>query len=80
MWREVGLLPSPSAGLCAGKDGDLLHVSGGGSYSSGNMEEILTLDSVSESWSGAGNMKTARVNRGATEVSLAVVGDYCSLI
>ena len=72
-------MPSPGAGVHAGKEGRAER-SGGGSYSTSNMEEILTWDSVSESWSGAGNKKTARVNRGATEVSLAVVADYCSLI
>ena len=43
------------------------------------MEEILAWDSVSESWSVAGHMKTARRNPGVTEVSLAVVADYCSV-
>ena len=42
------------------------------------MDEILTWDSVSESWSVAGHMKTARDFHGVTEVSLAVVADYCS--
>ena len=56
--------------------GALLHVTGGYDDSD-DMEEILTWDSVSESWSVAGHMKTARRNPGVTEVSLAVVADYC---
>ena len=43
------------------------------------MEEILTWDSVSESWSVVGHIKTARYWHGVTEVSLAVVADYCSV-
>ena len=43
------------------------------------MEEILTWDSVSESWSVVGHMETARRYHGVTEVSLAVVADYCSV-
>ena len=42
------------------------------------MDEILTWDSVSESWSVAGHMKAARRKPGVTEVSLEVVADYCS--
>ena len=76
-WREAGLLPSPRADLCAAKVGDLLHVTGGGYFSS-DMDEILTWDSVSEAWSVAGHMKTARESHAVTEVSLAVVADYCS--
>ena len=78
-WREAGLLPSPRAGLRAAKVGELLHVTGGYNDVSGDMEEILTWDSVSESWSVAGHMETARRYHGVTEVSLAVVADYCSV-
>ena len=76
-WREApGLLPSPRALLRAAKVGELLHVTGGYDGSSA-MEEILTWDSVSESWSVVGHMETARRYHGVTEVSLAVVADYC---
>ena len=78
-WREAGLLPSLRAGLRAAKVGDLLHVTGGAIDGTGYMEEILTWDSVSESWSVAGHMKTARSFQGVTELSLAVVTDYCSV-
>ena len=78
-WHEAGLLPSPRTGLSAGKVGDLLHVTGGRNDDSRYMEEILTWDSVSESWSVAGHMKTARFDHGVTEVSLAVVAGYCSI-
>ena len=76
-WREAGLLPSPRYALRAAKVRDLLLVTGGTDDSSG-MDEILTWDSVSESWSVAGHLKTARWAHGVTEVSLAVVADYCS--
>ena len=42
------------------------------------MEEILTWDSVSESWSVAGHMTEAKDYHGVTEVSLAAVARYCS--
>ena len=77
-WREAGLLPSPRGALRAARVGDLLHVTGGYDTSS-DMDEILTWDSVSESWSVAGHMKTARSFQGVTELSLAVVTDYCSV-
>ena len=77
-WREAGRLPSPREGLRAAKVGDLLLVSGGGDPSI-NTDEILSWDSVSETWSVAGHMKTARDLHGVTEVSLAVVADYCSV-
>ena len=80
-WREAGLLPSPRSDLVAGKVGDLLHVTGGNEFyeNYSYMDEILTWDSVSESWSVAGHMATARDSHGVTEVSLAVVADYCSV-
>ena len=79
-WREAGLLPSPRYGLRAAKVGELLHVTGGYNADSfSDMEEILTWDSVSESWSVVGHMETARWSHGVTEVSLAVVADYCSV-
>ena len=78
-WREAGLLPSPRAGLRAANIGDLLHVTGGYNAASGDMDEILTWDSVSESWSVVGHMKTAKHKHGVTEVTLAVVADYCSV-
>ena len=77
-WREAGLLPSFRYSLRAAKVGDLLHVTGG--YDAyGDLDEILTWDSVSESWSVAGHLKTARESHGVTEGSLAVVADYCSV-
>ena len=77
-WREAGLLPSPLDGLRAAKVGDLLHVTGGDDGSS-DMDKILSWDSISETWSVACHMKTARSYHGVTEVSLAVVADYCSV-
>ena len=77
-WRAGGRLPSPRYGLRAAMVGDLLHVSGGYDPDSGDMDEILAWDSVSETWSVAGHMKTGRENHSVTEVSLAVVADYCS--
>ena len=77
-WREAGRLPSPREGLRAAKVGDLLHVTGGYDPDSGDMDEILAWDSVSDTWSVAGHMETGRENHGVTEVSLAVVADYCS--
>ena len=77
-WRQAGLLPSPRAGLRAARLGELLHVTGGSGDGSSDMEEILTWDSVSESWSVAGHMKTARFYHGVTQVSLAAVAGYCS--
>ena len=76
-WREAGLLPSPRGALRAAKVGDLLHVTGGYDTSS-DMDKILTWDSVSETWPEAGHMNTVRWHHGVTEVSLAVVADYCS--
>ena len=76
-WREAGLLPSPRNNLRAAKISDLLHVLGGYDGSS-YMEEILTWDSVSESWSVAGHMKAARDYLAVTEVSLAGVARYCA--
>ena len=78
IWRTAGRLPSPRYGLRAAMVGDLLHVTGGYDPDSGDMDEILAWDSVSETWSVAGHMETGRENHGVTEVSLAVVADYCS--
>ena len=43
------------------------------------LDTPVTWDSVSEPWSVAGHMKTARSFQGVTELSLAVVTDYCSV-
>ena len=73
-WREAGLLPSHRTGLRAAKIGNLLHVT-----DTKFLDEILTWDSASESWSVAGHMKTARSRHAVTEVSLAVMAHYCSI-
>ena len=75
-WRTAGRLPSPRAGLRAVRLGDLLHVTGGYADDSGDMEEILAWDSVSESWAVAGHLEAGSAYHGVTEVSLA---DYCSV-
>ena len=76
-WREAGLLPSARGGLRAAKLGQLLLVTGGAISDSSGMGEVLTWDSVSESWSVAGHMETARSWHGVTQVSLVVMADYC---
>ena len=67
---------SVSRMLRAAKLGEQLHVSGGNYFKctsadgciSGILDEILIWDSVSESWSEAGHMKTGRDFHGVTEV------------
>ena len=75
-WREAGLLPSAREGLRAARVGDLLHVTGGG-YGPSDVDEILTWDSVSESWAVAGHLETARHSHAVTQVALALVAGYC---
>ena len=76
-WRDAGLLPSGRFGIRAAKVRDLLYVTGGLSES-GYMDEVLVWDTASESWSVVDHMKTTRGHHSVTEVSLAVVVDYCS--
>ena len=76
-WREAGLLPSPRSGLTAARVGEALLVTGGHDAFS-HMNDILTWDSSSESWSLAGRLDTARFYHGVTEVPLQVVADFCS--
>ena len=78
-WRTAGRLPSARAGLRAAQLGDLLHVTGGYADDLGDMEEVLVWDSVSESWAVAGHLGAGSAYHGLTEVSPAVVADYCSV-
>ena len=68
-WRVAGLLPSPRAGLRAARLADLVHVN--------DRDEMLAWDSVSETWTVVGHTTTARSGHGVTEVSLAVMDQYC---
>ena len=78
-WREAGQLPSPRSGLRAAKLGQVVHVSGGrddGSF----LDSILSWDPDTESWSQAGVLTAARDSHGVTEVFLAAVEEYCTVL
>ena len=77
-WREAGQLPSPRLGLRAARLGQAIFVTGGadGSY----IDSILSWSPDTESWSQAGVLAAARFYHGVTEVSLAAVEDYCSVL
>ena len=56
----------------------MVHVSGGndGTY----LDSILSWSPDTESWVQAGVLTTARYYHGVTEVSLAAVEDYCTVL
>jgi len=61
-WREVGNLPSGRNGLRAALVDNVIHVTGGRDYDSGDndLTSILAWDSSSESWQHVGDLATAR--------------------
>ena len=82
-WREAGALPSPRAGPRAVRLGELVHLSGGSEFRGGHLhytDEILSWSPEEESWSQAGSLTVARDYHGATEVSMASMDYYCSVI
>jgi hypothetical protein len=72
-WREAGPLPSARVGLRGASLASVFHVSGG-SF----LDEILAWDPVSETWSLAGHLATARDFHGITEVPLAAMEGLCT--
>ena len=76
-WREAGPLPSARWALRGASLASMFHVSGG-SEGSTDLDEILAWDPVSETWSLAGHLATARGYHGVTEVSLAEMGQFCT--
>ena len=82
-WREAGALPSPRAGPRAVRLGEVVHVSAGSERRGGHLyytDEILSWSPEAESWSLAGFLTDARDYHGATEVSMASMDYYCSVI
>ena len=76
-WREAGPLPSVRWDLRGASLASVFHVSGG--YDDSNyLDEILAWDPVSETWSLAGHLATARYWHGVTEVSLADMEGLCT--
>jgi hypothetical protein len=75
-WREAGPLPSARYALRGASLASVFHVSGGWDGSN-DLDEILAWDAVSEAWSLAGHLATARYSHGITEVSLAALTDLC---
>jgi hypothetical protein len=82
-WREAGPLPSARSSLRGASLASVFHVSGGsptglpdGSY----LDDILAWDPVSETWSLAGHLVTARGRHGITEVSLADMEGLCKAL
>ena len=76
-WREAGLLPSGRTALWGASLASVFHVSGGFDGSN-DQDEILAWDPVSETWSLAGHLATARRYHGITEVSLADMEGLCA--
>ena len=76
-WREAGPLPSGREALRGASLASVFHVSGG-TDGSNYLDEILAWDPVSETWSLAGHLATARRYHGVTEVSLADMGQFCT--
>jgi hypothetical protein len=76
-WREAGPLPSARDALRGASLASVFHVSGG-SDGSNSLDEILAWDAVSETWSLAGHLATARYYHGITEVSLSALGGLCA--
>ena len=76
-WREAGPLPSGRMGLRGASLASVFHVSGGWDGST-DLDEILAWDPVSETWSLAGHLATARTYHAVTEVSLANVAGLCT--
>jgi hypothetical protein len=67
-WREAGPLPSARRDLRGASLASVFHVSGG--YDGSDLDDILAWDAVSETWSLAGHLATARQYHSMTEVSL----------
>jgi hypothetical protein len=76
-WREAGPLPSARYALRGASLASVFHVSGGDDGSN-YLDEILVWDAVSETWSLAGHLATARFHHGITEVSLGALGGLCA--
>jgi hypothetical protein len=56
----------------------VVHLTGG--YDGSFLDSILSWDQDTESWSQAGVLSAARSSHGVTEVSLAAVEDYCTVL
>ena len=52
----------------------------GGFDGNSYLDSILSWSPDTESWSQAGVLTTARSGHGVTEVSLAAVEDYCTVL
>jgi hypothetical protein len=76
LWREAGPLPSARSSLRGASLASVFHVSGG--YDVDYLDEILAWDSISETWSLAGHLATARYYHGITEVSPAIMEGLCA--
>jgi hypothetical protein len=78
-WREAGPLPSARLGLRGVSLAGIFHISGSHDGSN-DLDEIQAWDPVSETWSLAGHLATARYWHGVTEVSLADIEGLCSAL
>jgi hypothetical protein len=77
-WREAAPLPTGRWGLRGASLASVFHVSGGKDSGFNYLDEILAWDPVSETWSLAGHLATARDYHGVTEVSLADMEGFCT--
>ena len=78
-WREAGLLTSGRYALQGASLASVFHVSGGHDGST-DLDEILAWDPVSELWSLAGHLATARYYHSITEVSPADMQGLCTTL
>jgi len=75
-WREGGPLPTGRNGLRGATIGGVFHVCGG--YSKNlDLTDILSWDSVTESWTMVGEMRTKREYHAVLEVSKESVSQWC---
>ena len=58
----------------------MVYVTGGSETGLHYLDSILSWSPDTESWSQAGVLSAARAYHGVTEVSLAVVEDYCTVL
>jgi len=82
-WRMVNPLPSGRYGLRGVSFANLFHVTGGyspGVWQNPEMFEVLSWDSVAESWQSAGNLTVPRQDHAVTVAPMEMITDYCSKI
>jgi len=80
-WRPVNPLPSGRYGLRGVTFDSLFHVTGGyspGVWQNPEMFEVLSWDSVAESWQSAGNLTVPRQDHAVTVAPMEMLTKYCS--